>query len=227
MPQGSLISFEGITCSGKSTLVKKFKEYLNERNINAEIKQDLKLYHGVGIGKDIKSLLDKYRQDEYYRFGLPQVETLLILTKRAFESQTRLNPEINKGTIILADRDIDTVCALQLVSLLKHNSFLNINKTIELIRDINTLSSVSPSLTFYLDVSIETSATRSKSRDGIEFKKSDYEFNKEALKFFNKVLKIELPDREVMKIKTDSFNEDEVFEKARTKFEKWLNKRQS
>ncbi|MCX6220146.1 MAG: hypothetical protein NTZ69_04090 [Bacteroidia bacterium] len=227
MAQGNLISFEGITCSGKSTLVAKFIAYLKERNIKAEIKQDLKFYHGEELGKEIKSLLDKYREDEYYRFGMPQVETLLILTKRAFESHTRLMPEINNGTLILADRDIDTVCALQLVSLKKQNSSLNIDKTIELIRGINSLSCVHPSLTFYLDVSVETSAKRSQHRDEVNFKKSDYEFNKDAKKFYSKVFKLKLPGRELVIINTDIFNEDEVFEKARIKFEKWLNKCQS
>lgn len=226
MAQGSLISFEGITCSGKSTLIERFKDYLLERGISSDIKQDLKLYHGEGIGKDIKSLLDKYRTDEYYRFGLPQVETLLILTKRAFESQTRLNPEINKGTIILADRDIDTVCALQLVSLKKHNPSLDINKTIELIRGINGLSSVPPALTFYLEVPLNVSAERSLKRDGVSFTNSDYEFNREALSFYSKVFKVKFDGREVVKINSAVANADEVFEKARKRFEKWLRNRQ-
>lgn len=202
MTKGSIISFEGITCSGKSTLVENFREYLTSRGIKTSIKQDLMLYSGEQLGMDIKILLDKYRKDDYYRFGMPQVETLLILTKRAFESHTRLMPEINQGTIILADRDIDTVCALQLVSLIKHNPTLDVDKAIELIRDINSLSCVQPSLTFYLDVSIKISEARTKSRDNKTFTNADIEFNNEAKRYYSKVFNNKLNDRELITIRT-------------------------
>ena len=55
--QGSLISFEGISCSGKSTLIEKFLEYLKEKCINSIIKEDLKFNYGEWIVKEIRSLL--------------------------------------------------------------------------------------------------------------------------------------------------------------------------
>ena len=53
----------------------------------------------------------------FFRTGFPVVETFLILAKRSYESKKRLIPELEKGSIILADRDIDTVCTYQMVTL--------------------------------------------------------------------------------------------------------------
>ena len=219
--KGSIISFEGITCSGKSTLVDNFRVYLGERKIKCFIKEDLKAYTGKDLGAEIKDILEKYRHDDYYRFGMPQLETLLILAKRAFQSHSTLINEINRGVIILADRDIDTVCASQLVELVDKIPSLDINKTIEVIRYINNLSIMSPKLTFYLDVDICVSEIRSRRRDNKIFNKNDIDYNTKVKEYFNKVFDIAIPNRDLLVIPSNEFNSDEIFKRAKTRFEEW------
>ena len=227
LSQGYMISFEGISGAGKTTVIDRFKTHVqNTDNKEVVVKSDLLMYQGEDIGKDIKDLLNKYRgNDAYFQFGLPGVETCLILAKRAFESQTRLLPKLRQGSIVLADRDIDTVCAFQLVAWDNSADRPDNAAFIEAIRAVNAVSLVVPSLTFYFDVSIDAAKGRVEKRDQTKIIERDKLTWEKAKAFYDLALKIPLPGRDVIRIDTTALEIDGVVDSVIKNHQDWKEKR--
>jgi dTMP kinase len=228
--KGLLISFEGISGAGKTVLIDNFEKYLKKNGYLTIRKSDLYFYKGKGLGKDIKDILKKYSQQNnenpFFQFGFPIIETLLILAKRSFESEERLNPHYLNNYIILADRDIDTVCTYQLVSLLQYNPEYSKNKLIKLMHNINSLNTKSPDLTFYLDVSVKVAVDRVKNRDNRIFNYDQINFLRNAKNYYNEVFSVPLNNRVLKKINTSNISINEVTSKCIRIFEQWKKKKQ-
>lgn len=227
---GLLISFEGISGAGKTVLIDQFERHLNGIGYKTLRKSDLYFYSGEGLGKDIKAILKKYSRNNndnpFFQFGYPIIETLLILAKRSFESEERLNPHLSKNYIILADRDIDTVCTYQLASLLKYDSHFVSLELIDLIRKINSLNTMNPNLTFYLDISISKAIERVKIRDNKTFTEEQILFLKEAKSYYKEVLSIPLNGRVLKSINTSQLSKEDVAKKGINIFNKWIKEKQ-
>jgi thymidylate kinase len=143
-----------------------------------------------GLGGDIKAVLDKHNrnQDKFYRFGFPAVQTLLILAKRAYESSQRLVPELQKGAIVLADRDIDTVASYQALSFDANPEESRTTRLIQLIRELDAIACEPPALTFYLKVSIAEAIRRVEKRDQHVLRPGEVDFLRRATKMDRVVL---------------------------------------
>jgi thymidylate kinase len=227
MRPGVVISFEGISASGKTTSIKRLEERLRKNGHNALIKEDLDNYEGESVGGKIKDILREYREPPY-RLGLPVVETLLICAKRAFESQTVLEPAVNSGGILLCDRDVDTVCAYQLPVLRPYRRYIADDDIVRWVRQINGLSAYEPDLTFYLEVSALESIRRTREKlqassipeevvaTGSEKVTStpegdDERVLSELLKAYKTVLELPLSRRELIRVATDNVSLDAVY----------------
>lgn len=155
---GAVVSFEGIPAAGKSHTVRAIAERLQPAKVEVQVKQDLLNYEGDNVGAAIKKILNSSAPK--FRLGLPMTETLLICAKRAYESQITLEPALEQGKLILADRDVDSVCVFQLPVVSKYRPGVRRPEIIEWLRVTNRLSSRQPAVTFYLEVSVEESMRR-------------------------------------------------------------------
>ena len=153
-----IVSFDGISCSGKSTIIDEMQVRLKDAGILVYNKADLLHYQGDSVGAAIKKILAAGSPS--FRLGLPATETLLICAKRAYEWQTSVEPLLNKGAVVLCDRDIDTVCAYQLEVLKGWRNRLSQRQLTSLLRSVNELSCANPGLTFSCEVSIDVSYER-------------------------------------------------------------------
>jgi len=226
--RGYMISFEGISGAGKSSVVERFQTHLkNNTNREITIKSDLLMYEGEDIGRDIKNILNKYRNnDPYFQFGEPGVETCLIMAKRAHEAQKKLLPKIKEGAIVLADRDIDTVCALQMVAWENQEGCPTYKSLLSAIRLMNSYSLAVPSLTFYFDVTLETAERRVIARDGINISGRDRMVWKRSKELYEIALETPLKGREVVLIDTDANNLDQVMQHVIEYHSKWEKRTQ-
>lgn len=228
MRSGIVVSFEGISCAGKTTIIDLLHKQLVKETESVVLKSDLLHWKpDEDIGLKIKNILDVGAPT--YRLGYPFVETLLICAKRAYESQTKLEPALNDGAIVLCDRDIDTVCAYQLPVLVKHRPFVEPISFIKWIRQTNILSVVKPHLTFYLEVTANHALERDLSSKKVHklFNKKVYlEEAKGLLKAYEEVFAVNLLGRDLIRINTDDKTKNEVFNEVTREFHSWMKFRE-
>jgi dTMP kinase len=206
MRQGKLISFEGISGAGKSTLCAAIKERLSARDVKVVFKTDLRMYRpDQGLGADIKQVLTKHSpRTGVVSFEPVSAATLLILAKRAFESETRLYPALNDGKLVLADRDIDTVCVYQWLLFEKAQYELKLVDVVRVLRTINAWSVTAPTLTIYLEgdaeVCLKRAASRAEAPDPVTAHKR--EFTSKALRAYENTFQIAMPGRKLVRVDT-------------------------
>lgn len=138
MNRGVLISFEGIDGVGKTTQLKRLTTYLQQAGYEVVT---LREPGGTIISEKIRELLLDARNE-----GMNSVaEALLYSAARAQLVQETLNPLLDKGTIILADRFIDSTIAYQ-----GYGRGLDINA----LHGLNRLATggLDPDLTILLDL---------------------------------------------------------------------------
>lgn len=156
------VSFEGIDGSGKGTQARLFLEYLKEKNIPFIYVREP---GGTEIGEAIRKLLLENRDMPIS----PRAELLLFLASRAQLVSQVISPALIENKIVVADRFIDSSVAYQ-------GAGRNIGlEEVEKLNDFAT-SGLKPDLTFYIDITVETSMKRKKVFDRIE--SEGYEFLK-------------------------------------------------
>lgn len=227
MHTGLVISFEGISNAGKTTAVTRMKSLLSSKAFQVVVKEDLLAYRGDTIGAAIKRILDSAKPT--YRLGYPFAETLLITAKRAFESQTRLEPAVSDGAIVLCDRDVDTVCAYQLPVLHDHRPHIPLDVLVAWMRETNRLSAIEPALTFFLSVGIEESIAREVRKLGREMsedeRKAWRDHNLPIMSAFPKVLDLPMEGRRLIRVDTDKIPVHKVLETVEEAVLSWLRER--
>lgn len=166
MNRGVLISFEGIDGVGKTTQLKRLTIYLQQAGYEVVT---LREPGGTVISEKIRELLLDARNE-----GMNSVaEALLYSAARAQLVQETLNPLLDKGTIILADRFIDSTIAYQ-----GYGRGLDINA----LHGLNRLATggLDPDLTILLD--LEASSAKERQAGGVPDR-----LEKEGLQFQQRV----------------------------------------
>ena len=161
------ISFEGIDGCGKSTQVKKLKEYLNSKRIKSIIVREP---GGSAISEKIRRiLLSKSNTEMNFR-----TEALLMTASRAQLTKEVILPNLDSGIWVIADRYSDSTLAYQGGGR---------NMDIQWLTSLNSFATfdLNPDLTFFLDIPIEMVAQR-------KSELSD-RFEEEGIAFLNKVQK--------------------------------------
>lgn len=173
MKNGVFISIEGGEACGKSTQVKKLKEY-----INACKNKDNFIYvrepGGTPLAEEIRKLLLNYEEDN----PLPMTELLLFCAARCENTHKRIKPALNEGKVVIADRFYDSTIAYQGMArqIMSPEEILTLTKAV--------IGDVKPDLTLYLKLepkeAFKRKANLSEELDRIE---------KEGLKFHQNVKK--------------------------------------
>lgn len=156
------VSFEGIDGSGKGTQAKLFLKYLREKNIPCIYVREP---GATEVGEAIRELLLGRKNLSIS----PRAELLLFLASRAELVSQVISPALLERKVVVADRFIDSSVAYQGVG-------RNIGaQEVEKLNDFAT-DGLKPDLTFYIDITVETSIKRKKGFDRIE--SEGYEFLK-------------------------------------------------
>ena len=228
MTRGKLISIEGISGAGKTELCKRLRGTLEDRGISVLLKQDLRMYTGAGdsstLGADIKKIIDKHSSREGIVSLEPtSVATLLILAKRAYQSEAQLSHALTDGKWVLADRDIDTVCVYQYILLKKAGYKVRFADLVRTLRKVNSWSIRNPSITIYLkgdiQVCLKRAAERTESPDPATPVKQMQ--SEELLKYYEEIFKIKMTGRNFFEINAIENNSDQVAEIAISQIMKW------
>ena len=149
MKKGLFITFEGGEACGKSTQIKLFKEYIQTRQDKDNF-VFIREPGGTILSEKIRDLLLNFRQDA----PTAKAELLLFLASRAHLYEKVLKPALEQGKIVVADRFYNSTVAYQGFArqIMPAQEILELNKMI--------LNSLTPDLTFYLEIKPEIAFKR-------------------------------------------------------------------
>ena len=143
---GSLITFEGIDGSGKSTQIQMLEHEFNKLGI------EYKTFREPG-GTELSEKIREILLDKENIELISTSESLLFAAARAQLTAEQIKPTIEKGEFVICDRFTDSTIAYQ-----GYGRGLDI-KQLEEINYIAT-AGLTPDITFILDISPEAAAVR-------------------------------------------------------------------
>jgi dTMP kinase len=166
---GRLISIEGIDGSGKSTLATNMAAALKRRGFNVLLTKEP---GDTTLGKTLREILHTQKASV-----CDMAEYLLFAADRAQHFHEMIIPELNAGSIIIADRLADSSLAYQGYGRgLDHAMIKSINAW--------AMNGITPDLTFYLRIDPMTALNRVRRRQ-----EQLTSFEQEALAFWQRVTK--------------------------------------
>ncbi|MGM0502309.1 MAG: dTMP kinase [Bacillota bacterium] len=166
--EGYFVSLEGVEGSGKSTQLKRIKNYLQELGYEVIITYEP---GDTEIGKKIRKILLNPANNKL----VPKAELMLYLADRAQHVQEIIIPNLKAGKVVISDRYIDATWAYQ--------GFAR-ELDGELVKKLNAIATdnLEPDLTLLLDLDPAISLRRAKATtakssaagDRIEAEKIDF-----------------------------------------------------
>lgn len=163
---GLFITFEGIDGCGKSTQINLFREYLESREVPFHVFREP---GGTLLSEQIRTML-LHSRDEMNEV----TELLLFSAARSQLIREKVIPLLEAGNMVILDRFYDSTLAYQ--------GYGRKAADIKKITELNSLAAhnLTPDLTFYLKISPEIAAerTRRQEKDRME---------REGIPFFTKV----------------------------------------
>ena len=192
------ISFEGTEGVGKTTLIRRIYEYLEQQNKDVVLTREP---GGTPMAEQIRSLLLSVNHEEKM---CNDTELLLMYAARAQHLDLVVIPALNAGKTVLCDRFTDASFAYQCAG-----RGLSQEKLVLLNENFVTRM---PDFTFWLDAPIEIGITRARERGALD------RFEQEKVTFFEKVRAgyATLAERHPERIKSLDATQtaDQVFEQA-------------
>ena len=161
------ISFEGTEGVGKTTLIRKIYEHLEQQGRNVVLTREP---GGTPMAEQIRSLLLSVNHEESMS---NDTELLLMYAARAQHLQQVIVPALTEHKTVLCDRFTDASFAYQCAGRGLSQSKL------QLLNE-NFVSHM-PNITFWLDAPIETGMSRARERGALD------RFEQEKVTFFEKV----------------------------------------
>ena len=145
--KGYFLSIEGIDGSGKTTLINNLLEYYQSIGKDVFVTREP---GGTPISEDIRSIILKSYDTSTLT---PMSELMLFLASRYQNYVEMIEPLVNKGTIVIADRYHDSTIAYQ-----GAGRGLGVDLVIEAIKLF--FNGKYPDHTIYLHIDVETSISR-------------------------------------------------------------------
>ncbi|MBF0619786.1 MAG: dTMP kinase [Candidatus Omnitrophica bacterium] len=159
--KGVFITFEGSEGCGKSTQSRKLLEYLTAKGVASKL---IREPGGVAISEKVRALL----LDKSHTAMNKECETLLYMAARAQLVEEVVIPELEKGTVLICDRFLDSTVAYQ---------GYGCGVDIATIKSIGLFATkgIQPDMTFFLDLDTEEGLRRrGGERDRIELRSVAY-----------------------------------------------------
>ncbi len=193
--KGTLITFEGIDGSGKSTQIRRLKSYLKKNNIkNFFFTREP---GGSELGNRVKNFLINNKNNSLSK----QTQILLLIAARYEHYVKLILPLLKKNKIVVSDRFQDSTFAYQCGNNKDlHNLLTNFNHLL--------FKKFQPNLTFLLDINPNVSLKR------ISIRKTNNAFDKKTLSFYKNVranyLKLAEKNSRIKVLNAEK-NQDEIF----------------
>ena len=179
--KGKFIVFEGIDGAGKTTQINQLSKWLNETDFIPQNNQLIITREpgGTKLGQAIRSLL--LDTDTSKGTNIDSItELLLYAADRSKHVNEIIRPSLEKGDWVISDRFCGSTLAYQ-----GYGRKLDIN----LIKNLETISTqeISPDITFLLEIPVDESIKRRKSRKEDRIEKEGKEFLNHVSFGFNKL----------------------------------------
>jgi dTMP kinase len=187
--RGLFITFEGVDGSGKTTQLKLLAQRLREHG--HEVLETAEP-GGTEIGLQIRRiLLDASNRDLCAR-----AELLLMFAARAQNVEQWILPALDQGRIVLCDRFTDSTVVYQGVA-----RGLGIDPVMTI--DSIACNGLTPDLTLYIDIDVETGLARALTRDMDKAGVNETRMEEQALDFHRRVWEgyLELARREPERVR--------------------------
>lgn len=177
--KGLFITFEGTEGSGKTTLIDKVENYLNEKGFKVVKTREP---GGIKIAEQIRNVILDVNNTKMDKI----TEALLYAASRRQHLVEKVLPNLEKGYIVICDRFIDSSLAYQ-----GYARGIGIDKVYKI--NLSATDGILPDYTFYIDVRPEvglariTKNNREQNRldlENINFHKNVYEGYKQVEKLF-------------------------------------------
>ena len=176
----NFITFEGGECSGKTTIITKICEVLDQKGIKYITTREP---GGIRIAEDIRNIILDINNTDMTK----ECEALLYAASRMQHLSQRVIPAVEDGTLVLCDRFLDSSLAYQgyarglgMEAILKANSF-----ALDYLPDLTIFIDVTP------DVALKRLEGRNKA-DRLDLETKD--FHNKVYEGYHEVLKM-YPDR--------------------------------
>jgi dTMP kinase len=158
--KGVFIAFEGGEGTGKSTQSKLLATWLEEEGEHVLLTREP---GGTSLGKDLRKILLAKKTGDIS----PRAEALLYAADRAHHVHSVIRPALAKGEVVITDRYFDSSIAYQGAGrVLSPGEVARISRW--------ATESLFPTLTIVIDLPVETSLARLKSRDRLESEANDF-----------------------------------------------------
>lgn len=174
--KGIFIALEGPDGSGKSTVIKSIRKYLEDRGIDVV---ETREPGGTPIGESIRRIL----LDNRNKAMLPETEALLLAAARGQHVKEKILPAIKSGKVVLCDRFVLSSLAYQGVGR---------DLGVEEVRMINdfAIKGIRPDLTLFFDVDPETTLLRkTQDKGGDRLETEGIEFHRKVYGGYLRILK--------------------------------------
>ena len=196
LDKGYLITFEGIDGSGKSTQIKKLKNFIKKENIKKFI--FTREPGGSVLGTKIRNLLINTSENKHIS---KETQILLLLAARYEHYEKLILPHIKKNKIVVSDRFQDSTFAYQCGNNIKLRQLLTKFNNI-------LFNKFEPNLTLLFDINPNLSLKR------IDKREKNNAFDKKNLSFYKTVRNNYLylaKNNNRIKILNAEKSEDEIF----------------
>jgi len=206
--KGIFISFEGPDGSGKTTQIKRFAEFLENRGYSVIMTREP---GGTRISEKIRSII--LDPDNAEMDGM--TEALLYAAARAQHVAQLIRPSLEEGKIVLTDRFMDSSIAYQ-------GYGRDLGDKIRIINEY-AVGDTHPDLTFFLDIDPLDGLKRAKNRDELDrLEQESLDFHKAVYEGYLKLSEI-YKDRYVHIDASKSV--DDIFKDITDSFESYVSRR--
>jgi dTMP kinase len=172
-PRGLFLSFEGTDGSGKTTQIRRLAARLTAEGYDVVETAEP---GGTDIGKQIRRIL----LDPANANLDPVAELLLYFASRAQNVAECIRPALEEGRIVIADRYTDSTLVYQ-------GWGRGLGE--DVVRTLHTIAcrGVEPALTIYLDVDLETSLQRARTRNEGPMASGETRMDEQSIEFHRRV----------------------------------------
>jgi len=170
------IVFEGIPSSGKTTQSKLLTNYLQEKSGNKKV-----LWTREPGGSEIADDIRQVAQVNSYKEKMnPVCEAYLYASSRAQTLNTIVQPNLQQGNIVIADRSFITSLVFQ-----GHFREIGVDKIFEINKI--AINSIIPDIVIYINSNPTTCYNREKDLSGDKFERLNLDFYKTVYNGYTKV----------------------------------------